>query len=237
MKKTGITLLTILSLSLTISSCKDQTIYNGHEYVDLGLSVKWATCNVGAQNPEDYGGFFAWGETESKSNFLWENYRFYVSGDSFVELRTADNKLRFSKYTFDQTYHDSIDNKTILDLSDDVAHVQWGGNWRMPTKEESKELIDDCTWTWTIVNGVNGYKVTSNKPGYTDRSIFLPAAGAIFDTIPRQVGSYGAYWINSLQTVRTVPDISACTMEFHKGQIEEYWMERVQGLPVRPVCP
>lgn len=237
MKKTGITLLTILSLSLTISSCKDQTIYNGHEYVDLGLSVKWATCNVGAQNPEDYGGFFAWGETESKSTFLWENYRFYVSGDYPVELVTADNKLRFSKYTFDQTYHDSIDNKTILDLSDDVAHVQWGGNWRMPTKEESKELIDDCTWTWTIVNGVNGYKVTSNKPGYTDRSIFLPAAGAIFDTIPRQVGSYGAYWINSLQTERTIPDINACTMEFHKGQIKEYWIWRVQGLPVRPVCP
>ena len=147
-----------------------------HEYVDLGLSVKWATCNVGADKPEDFGDYYAWGELVPKESYTWANYRFRTSGND-------EALVKFSKYTsmyytsvYDADKRDYIaDNKTRLDLEDDVAHVKWGGNWRLPTDDEMNELVDSCTWTWTTLNGVNGCLVTSNRSGYTDRSIFLPA--------------------------------------------------------------
>ena len=134
-----------------------------HEYVDLGLSVKWATCNVGASKPEDNGNLYAWGETEVKEQYT---------------MRTSKWGSPFSlkKYNINSE-QGTVDNKTTLDLEDDVAHVTWGGNWRMPTREEMDELHDNCTWEWTTINGVNGYRVTSKKQGYTNRSIFLPASG------------------------------------------------------------
>lgn len=126
-----------------------------HEAVDLGLSVKWATCNVGADSPEEYGDYYAWGETEVKSEYSWETYKWSNdSADSFTKYCQADNKI-------------------ILDSEDDVAHVKWGGNWRMPTMDEVNELCDKCTWEWTTVNGVAGQLVT----GPNGNSIFLPAAG------------------------------------------------------------
>ena len=96
MNKADISLLSILSLAFLMSSCKEQSSYNGHEYVDLGLSVKWATCNVGAQNPEDYGDYFGWGEVNPKDSYTWENYRYYASG----HYDSVDDGLLFSKYTF-----------------------------------------------------------------------------------------------------------------------------------------
>lgn len=102
---------------------------NGHEWVDLGLSVKWATCNVGAIQPEEFGDYFAWGEVETKAIYNWDTYKYY---DDF----------NLTKYT-------SNDSKTVLDPEDDAATVNWGGAWRMPTKAEQDELRNNCTWDWT----------------------------------------------------------------------------------------
>ena len=145
--------------------------------VDLGLSVKWANMNVGAESPEDYGNYYAWGETATKATYDWSTY-----------FDTNDGGNTFTKYNKEG-------GKT--DPEDDAAHVNWGGSWRMPTKAEWQELIDNCTWMWITQNGINGYKVMSNKAGYTDKFIFLPAAGRRYDGDLLGVGS-GGYWSSSL---------------------------------------
>ena len=185
MNKAGISLLSILSFALLISSCKEQSSHKGHEYVDLGLSVKWATCNVGAQSPEDYGEYYAWGETTAKTIYTLKGYRFRASGD-------APYNAKFSKYDTDDKLGPV--NKKVLEPADDVANVKWGGNWRMPTKEEIEELNWNCDWVWTTQNGVNGVKITSKVEGYTDRSIFIPAAGYRTDSRQLFAGESGEYW-------------------------------------------
>ena len=185
MRKTGISLFRILSIMLLMSACKDQSFHNGHEYVDLGLSVKWATCNVGAQNPEDYGEYFAWGEIRPKTIYTWTGYRFRTSGD-------APHNIKLSKYYSGELMNNH--KKTVLDLADDVANVKWGGNWRMPTKEEMEELNWNCDWIWTTQNGVKGVKITSKVEGYTDRSIFIPAAGYRDDSRQLFAGVSGECW-------------------------------------------
>lgn len=196
----------------------------GHEYVNLGLSVKWATCNVGAEKPEEYGGYFAWGEIKTKSSYTWTNYRF--------QLNSLDN-INLFKYNTSYDYG-RVDGKTILDTADDVAHVQWGGSWRMPSKAELDELKEYCTWTWTIVNGVRGYRVKSIMSGYTDRSIFLPAAGWRYDTDLRDVGSIGFYWSSSLDT-----DSPYCAylLGSNSEVVDFVDVDRYFGFSVRPVCP
>lgn len=139
--------------------------HNGHEYVDLGLSVKWAICNVGADYPEDYGNYFAWGEVTTKHNYDWSTYKYCYK-----------NHQHLTKYNFLSEFG-SVDNKRILESSDDAATINWGGNWRMPTKKEFDELRKFCSWKWTKINGINGYLITSNKENYEGVSIFLPAAG------------------------------------------------------------
>ncbi len=194
MRKTGISLFRILSIMLLMSACKDQSFHNGHEYVDLGLSVKWATCNVGAQNPEDYGEFYAWGETRAKTIFTVKGYRFRAGGESYHDMK-------LSKYDPDEI----LDNlkKTVLDMADDVANVKWGGNWRMPTKEEIEELNWNCDWVWTTQNGVKGVKITSKVEGYTDRSIFIPAAGYRIDSRHLFAGVSGEYWSSTNSMLKT----------------------------------
>ena len=150
--------------------------YNGHEYVDLGLSVKWATCNVGANAPEEYGDYYAWGETETKSEYTEENCPTY--GLSISELQS-------------QGY---IDGAGYLNPQYDAAAANWGGDWRMPTKNELNELISKCNWMWTIQNGVKGYKVTSKTNG---NSIFLPVAGYRSGSSLNGAGNYGHYWSSS----------------------------------------
>ena len=113
-------------------SSSEKGKHNSHEYVDLGLSVKWATCNVGASKPEDYGDYFAWGEKSKKTKYTENNSKTY--GKSMGDIKGN------SKY--------------------DVARANWGGKWRMPTKAEMQELIDKCTWTWITQNGERGYKIT-----------------------------------------------------------------------------
>lgn len=200
---------------------------NGYQYIDLGLSVKWATFNVGATKPEEYGNYYAWGETEPKDNYSWSAYK-WCDGSS----RTL------TKYNINSRYG-IVDNKTALDPEDDVAHVKWGGRWRMPTNEEQEELIDNCTWTWyrsgnTEFNGVAGYKVTSKIDGYTDRFIFLPAAGWREETFLRG-GSYGGvYWSGSLYT--DLPN-EVRSIGFDSDILGPGYYYRFYGQSVRPVCP
>lgn len=132
-----------------------------HAYVDLGLSVKWATCNIGASSPEEYGDYFAWGETEPKDVYVWSTYK-WCNG--------SQNTL--TKYCTNKEYG-AVDNKITLELEDDAAHVNWGGEWRMPTKAELEELREKCTWTPTKINGVSGREIT----GPNGNKLFLPYSG------------------------------------------------------------
>ena len=192
-----------------------------HEYVDLGLSVKWATCNVGASKPEEYGDYFAWGETQPKETYDWSTYK-WCNGSYDTQ----------TKYCTD-SYYGIVDNKTQLELSDDAARANWGGSWRMPTHEEQEELRTQCTWTWTTQNGVYGYKVTSKKSGYTNKSIFLPAAGYRLDSSLSDAGSYGYYWSSSLYP--DYPD-SAYVLRFYSDFVDWLISSRFYGQSVRPVC-
>ena len=189
------------------------------EYVDLGLSVKWATFNVGANKPEDYGDYFAWGETKPTSIYDWSTYK-YCNGSSST----------LTKYN-DTSSYGTVDNKTVLDAEDDAAAVNWGGSWRMPTDAEMTELREQCTWTWTTQNGVNGYKVTSTKNG---NSIFLPAAGYRDGSSLSYAGSNGYYWSSSLNTYST--SLAYC---LYFSSVSVAWLidSRYLGHSVRPVCP
>ena len=173
--------------TIYINNCEPEEPETTHKYVDLGLpsGLKWATCNVGATTPEDYGDYFAWGEVEPKEYYDWSTYK-YCAGSSSTMTKYCDNS-DYGKDGF-------VDNKTVLDPEDDAAHVNWGGAWRMPTKAEQDELRNNCTWTWTTQNGVNGYKVI----GPNGNSIFLPAAGCRFEGSLNNAGSYGYYWSSSL---------------------------------------
>lgn len=132
-----------------------------HTYVDLGLSVKWATCNIGASSPEEYGDYFAWGETEPKEVYVWSTYK-WCNG--------SQNTL--TKYCTNKEYG-AVDNKITLELEDDAAHVNWGGEWRMPTKAELEELREKCTWMPAQINGVSGREIT----GPNGNKLFLPYSG------------------------------------------------------------
>ena len=186
------------------------------EWVDLGMSVKWATYNVGATKPEEFGDYFAWGEIEPKSVYDWTTYK-WCNG----------NSTSLTKYNTSSSYG-TVDNKTILAPEDDAANVNWGGSWRMPTYEEWKEMIDNCTWTWTTQNGVNGRLVT----GPNGKSIFLPAAGYRSYADLYYEGSSGCYWSSSLDT--DYPNM-AWNPVFGSGNVR--WMRyvRYHGFSIRPV--
>lgn len=154
--------------------------------VDLGLpsGTLWADRNVGADSPEDYGDYFAWGETEPKSTYNWSTYK-WCRGSATMTKYCAKSS------------NGTVDNKTVLDLEDDAAYVNMGADWRMPTYDELKELKSKCTWTWTSQNGTKGYRVT----GPNGKSIFLPAAGYRLYSYLRSAGSFGFYWSSSLYWV------------------------------------
>lgn len=151
-------------------------------YVDLGLSVKWATCNLGASSPEENGGYFAWAETNphigSAMSESWFGAPYYLSGDSYKDVR-------WRKYN-------GADCKTVLDPDDDAATMALGAPWRIPMANEIKELLNKCTWTWVAMNGKNGFKIV----GPNGNSIFLPAAGSLNSS--GNEGKYGYYWSGSL---------------------------------------
>ena len=189
---------------------------NGHDWVDLGLSVKWATCNVGASSPSDYGNYFAWGETRPKSEYTWSNLRYCDdnSGNSFA------------KYNTDSRYG-TVDNKKKLELADDAARQNWGGSWRMPTDAELTELREKCIWTWTTQDGKNGCRVTSKTNG---NCIFLPAAGYRLEDILYFAGSFGDYRSSSLND-----PYGAWHLGFNSNEVDRRNSVRCLGLPVRPV--
>ena len=190
-----------------------------HEYVDLGLSVKWATMNIGANSPEDYGDYFAWGETIPKDTYTWETYKWCKGSNATM-----------TKYCTKSSYG-TVDNKTVLDPEDDAAHVNWGGTWRMPTYDEYKELVNKCTWIWTTQNSVDGYKVT----GPNSNSIFLPAAGYRNDSSLNSAGSYyGYYWSSSLNTDSPT---HGWYLIFNSSVYDVSRYYRCYGRSVRAVCP
>ena len=158
-----------------------QPIYTP-EAVDLGLSVKWAPYNVGATKPEEYGDYFAWGETQPKSDYSWATYK-WCNG--------SENTL--TKYNYLSSYG-TVDNKTVLDMLDDAAHANWGGSWRMPTVDEITEFMNECTWTLTTRGGTSGYSVK----GPNGNSIFLPTAGYRYGTNLYYTGSYAGFWNTQL---------------------------------------
>ena len=188
-----------------------------HEYVDLGLSVMWATTNVGAKSPEDYGDYFAWGETETKDVYDWSTYK-YCKGSM--------NTL--TKYNTKGTYGSS-DNKKVLEPEDDAACQNWGGAWRMPTYDEWSELVTKCTWTWTTLNGINGYSVK----GPSGKSIFLPAAGLRDGSALNHVGVYGMFWSSSLDT--SAPS-NGRNLNFYSPKVYLGSNYRFYGRTVRAVC-
>lgn len=196
-----------------------------YEFVDLALSsgTLWATQNVGATNPEDYGDYFAWGEiVPNKESYTWTTtaWVYYENGS-----------LRFSKYNTDSQYGE-IDNKTELDPEDDAAYVNWGPEWRMPTDEQIYELIQQCTWVWTTLNDVNGYMIT----GVNGNSIFLPAAGQRSGTSLSSVGTNGNYWSRELYSVSSgFRPNSAFKLYFSKSMKQRSSGSRNYGYPVRPV--
>lgn len=170
-------------LNHVTASGGDEPSGDVYEYVDLGLSVLWATKNIGANAPSDSGGFFAWGETEPRtSSFNWMGYKFIEEGttgsNNINKYQWADKKYQAIWYNSEQEFVG--DGKRTLDATDDAAQVLWGGTWRMPSKAEVQELIDNCTWEWQQDyqgSGISGWLITSNVEGYTSNSIFLPAAG------------------------------------------------------------
>ena len=199
----------------TIIDCETKRLE--HTYTDLGLTVKWATCNVGANMPEENGHYFAWGETLTKNSYVWNLYKWCNA-----------SPYSLTKYNINSSYG-SVDNKTLLDQSDDVATIRFGTNWRMPTSAEFIELKNNCTWTWTVQNGVNGYKVTSKSNG---NSIFLPAAGYKDGTSLLNSGISGYYWSSSLDT--STP-YDALYIYLNANDISVYDYYRYLGLSVRPV--
>ena len=186
------------------------------EYVDLGLSVKWATCNLGATKPSDYGHYYAWSETMVKGDYSWDTYK-WGKGNNITK------------------YNDS-DGKTVLDPEDDVATAKLGSPWRMPTKDEINELIGGCTWKWTKKNGVRGHEVK----GTNGKTIFLPAAGTRKGFELLYTGESGFYWSAS----RASNEINKA-FYFDNGYsniiddnlIHARITDRYRGYTVRPVRP
>ena len=186
--------------------------------VDLGLSVKWASMNIGATKPEDLGEYFAWGEITPKTLYSWATYKWCRGSSSTLTKYTNSGYI--------------IDNKTILEAGDDVASLNWGGSWRIPTDIEMTELCEKCTWSWTTLNGMEGYKVTSKK---NSNSIFLPAAG--YHHIENNlvsVGSSGYYWTSVCSTTN---QSSAYRLRFLSNVFGVDINNRCQGMSIRPVCP
>ena len=196
-----------------------------YKYVDLGLpsGLKWATCNVGATTPEEYGNYFAWGETVQKTvAYTW----------STLQYCTDDKGKKYSKYVPSGKAEfwggaGSPDNKAVLDAGDDAATANWGAPWRTPTDAEWTELRTKCTWTCTTRNGVKGYLVSNNGD-----SIFLPAAGYWNGTSLNDVDTDGYYWSSSLDLGYPM---GAMLEHFDSGEIFMCYGYRCYGLPVRPV--
>ena len=211
----------------------------GHNYVDLGLTsgTKWATMNIGAENPQDYGGYYAWGETTTKETYYWSTY---LDGNISSKSDCGTDK-------------DALKGVTdIAGTQYDAAAANWGGKWRMPTREQQDELRNECYWVWTESynnSNVKGYIVykakTSSDKGknsgtpsasysLSDAHIFLPAAGFRKGGGLGYAGSYGLCWSSSQRA--GYPDNAWCVcFSFNSGDVNDYHDDRYYGMPVRAV--
>ena len=191
-----------------------------HEWVDLGLpsGTLWATCNVGADTPEGYGDYFAWGETEPKDYYDRTTYKWYEG--------SWDSSWTLIKYCMSSSYG-TVDNMPELVLEDDAAYVNWGSSWIMPTTEQHQELVDNCTWTWTQQNGVNGQLGV----GPNGNTIFLPATGYWRGGSPYNAGSNSRFWSRTLYS-SSISAFGLSLSSYGFGCYDEY---RSNGLTVRAV--
>lgn len=198
---------------------ENENMINGHEYVDLGLpsGLKWATCNVGATNPEDHGDYYAWGEVATKTNYTQLTYEHFR-----IEQGTDADGFDIEVQVWD-------DLGDISGTGYDVAHAKWGGSWRLPSREEFKELCNYCTWTWGTINTIHGYKVT----GSNGKWIFLPAVGCRRGTGENDYDQ-GYYWSS---TKNSMNEAQSYCLYFHSTYVtsDHPYNFRYDGYTVRPV--
>lgn len=195
---------------------------NGHAYVDLGLpsGTLWATCNVGATTPEEYGDYFAWGEIQPKTTYDWNTYKYCSNGNHYHLVKYCNNS-NFGHNGF-------TDNYLVLLESDDAAFFNWGNDWSIPEKEQWEELFQNTNSTWTTRNDVAGRLFTASN----GNSLFLPAAGYFRNDIVHSSNIIGHYWSSSLSV-----ENPSCAMDFCFDMVN-YGIStfyRNYGLPVRPV--
>lgn len=244
-----------VALSMGFSACGDDddnapsggSVAEEHECVDLGLpsGTLWATMNVGAKSIDDCGDYFAWGETKGyksgKKRFMWDTYKFCNIKEGTKEIDYEVEELVFSKYN-------ESDKLTRLRGEDDAATANWGSEWAMPTYEQMKELLDNCTWTWVVKGDVDGVMAKSKINGNT---IYFPAGSFLEDDVEGQykeiidlLGTHGQYWTRTLEEPT---DWCPCTFTISekKGAFIEdttypwapsdYYADRCAGLSVRAV--
>ena len=195
----------------------DYHVYEYEPVVDLGLSVKWASCNLGADSPEKNGNYYAWGEVGTKKEYNWQTYRWCKDA---YDTQTKYN----TKYEFGV-----IDYKIQLEKCDDAAYMQLGGKWRIPTVQEWFELYEKCIWNRATMNGIKGYMVTSR---INNNSIFLPFSGFRYNDAIGDVGKFGFYWSSSLDPHD--PD-RAWSADLSADNHIMFAIMRYRGYSVRPV--
>ncbi len=226
-----------LAIRPVYGEANTNTEYATPEAVDLGLpsGVKWASFNLGASKPEEYGDYYAWGEIEpyyscqdpltwkegKESGYYWPSYK-WCMGSSYTLTKYCTNS--------DDGFNGFTDDKAVLDMENDAAHVNLGGTWRMPTDAELNELRGKCTWTWTTLNDVSGRLVT----GPNGNSIFIPAAGYWTETYQYHAGSNGFYWSSSLNTDYPGNAWSVFFSSRYVDRGDTY--RRKNGFSIRPVC-
>lgn len=208
--------------SVTVPQTESQTLDADHEWVDLGLpsGTLWATCNVGATRPEEYGDFFAWGETEPKTVYNWDTYKYCQGGN-----------YNMTKYVYSDAWGIRADNLVELLREDDAATVNWGESWQMPSTEQFRELIDkeNTTIEWATINGVKGKRITSKRNG---NSIFFPATGIRGEDKAIYKGSDCICWSRSLNIYASN---EADYLLLYTGYDCIHYNKRGYGITVRPV--
>ena len=247
MSKSIIIILTLLLTTCASAFCQHSSsatnkyadgIANGHAYVDLGLSVKWATTNLGALSPTDHGRYYAWGEVKAKNEYSIFNYKYFKQTENEAiggVYLTSKYDRGYTKYVSElqadkEGYKSFWDDKRLLDYSDDAARAVWGGGWRIPTLGEMNELCTRCKWHWCIVNGKTVYKVT----GPNGNHILLPASGTRFRMKTCYLGEDGFYWTATVYY--GTKNNGAYTLHFNKKGFGITENEtRYDGRSIRPV--
>ena len=246
MKKMLLLLAVALSMPFVFISCDDDknepAVPDNHEYVDLGLpsGTLWATCNVGADSPEEYGDYFAWGETEPKDTYEWNNYKwahwvYDTISDHYYEV-LEETWYKYYKRNWTNGGFVPGDGKTELDPEDDAAYLNWGSSWRTPTLEQLQELVEKCTWERTQRNGVYGYLVT----GRNGKSIFMPASGGRSTRLYND-GRCAYYWSRTLCSreklaIEAADQNQAYILFFNEWGEQHVWYDsRYDGNTIRAV--